>query len=133
VRDALDLLIEKGRSSKKEEVKVVVLGGGPTYDISLSLTSGAITRKLNFHYFCYDNEAYGNTGVQFSPATAYGARTTTAPCAMQHQAGTMQEKKDTFEIPCANKSPSMATVSPRYPLELEEKFLHAEEYTGRKL
>jgi pyruvate ferredoxin oxidoreductase beta subunit len=134
VRDALDVLIAKGRLPKEEDVNVVVVAGdGSTYDMALSSTSGAITRKLNFYYFCYDNEAYGNTGVQLSPATPYGARTTTSPCTVQHPAGTMQEKKDIFEIWRAHKPPYMATVSPRFPLDLEEKFARAATYQGPKL
>lgn len=134
VRDALDVLIAKGRLPKEEDLKVVVLGGdGSTYDMALSSTSGAITRKLDFYYFCYDNEAYGNTGVQLSPATPYGARTSTSPCAAQHPSGTTQEKKDIFEIWRAHKPPYMATVSPRFPLDLEEKFARAADYPGPKL
>jgi len=134
IRDALDVLIAKGRLPKEEDVKVVVLGGdGSTYDMALSSTSGAISRKLDFYYFCYDNEAYGNTGVQLSPATPYGARTTTSPCAVQYPVGTTQEKKDIFEIWRAHKPPYMATVSPRFPLDLEEKFARAAAYPGPKL
>lgn len=134
VRDALDVLIAKGRLPKEEDVKVVVLGGdGSTYDMALSSTSGAITRGLDFYYFCYDNEAYGNTGVQLSPATPYGARTATSPCSVKHPAGTVQEKKDIFEIWRAHRPPYIATVSPRYPLDLEEKFACAEAYRGPKL
>jgi pyruvate ferredoxin oxidoreductase beta subunit len=134
VRDALDVLIAKGRLPKEEDVTVVVLGGdGSTYDMALSSTSGAITRKLDFYYFCYDNEAYGNTGVQLSPSTPYGARTTTSPCAVQHPVGAVQEKKDIFEIWRAHKPPYVATVSPRFPLDLEEKFVRARKYQGPKL
>ena len=134
VRDALDVLIAKGRLPKEEDVTVVVLGGdGSTYDMALSSTSGAITRHLDFYYFCYDNEAYGNTGVQLSPATPYGARTTTSPCAVQHPIGAVQEKKDIFEIWRAHKPPYLATVSPRFPLDLEEKFARAAAYRGPKL
>jgi pyruvate ferredoxin oxidoreductase beta subunit len=134
VRDALDVLIAKGRLPKEEDVKVVVLGGdGSTYDMALSSTSGAISRKLDFYYLCYDNEAYGNTGVQLSPATPYGARTTTSPCSVQHPAGATQEKKDIFEIWRAHKPPYIATVSPRFPLDLEEKFARAADYPGPKL
>ena len=43
VRDALDVLIAKGRLPKEEDVTVVVVGGdGATYDMALSSTSGAI-------------------------------------------------------------------------------------------
>jgi len=134
VRDALDVLIAKGRLPKEEDLKVVVLGGdGSAYDMALSSTSGAIYRNLDFYYFCYDNEAYGNTGVQLSSATPYGARTTTSPCSLQHPAGTVQEKKDLFEIWRAHKPPYLATVAPRYPLDLAEKFARAARYPGPKL
>ena len=134
IRDALDILIAKGRLPKEEDLNVVVLGGdGCTYDMGLSSTSGAMTRKLDFYYLCYDNEAYGNTGVQLSPATPYGARTATSPCAVQHPSGTIQEKKDIFEIWRAHKPPYMATVSPRFPLDLAEKFTRAAEYRGPKM
>ena len=134
VRDALDVLIAKGRLPKDEDVTVVVVGGdGSTYDMALSSTSGAITRKLDFYYFCYDNEAYGNTGVQLSPSTPYGAKTTTSPCAVQRPVGATQEKKDIFEIWRAHNPPYVATVSPRFPLDLEEKFLRASKYRGPKL
>jgi pyruvate ferredoxin oxidoreductase beta subunit len=134
VRDALDVLIAKGRLPKEEDLKVVVLGGdGSTYDMALSSTSGAIYRGLDFYYVCYDNEAYGNTGMQLSAATPYGARTSTSPCSLQHPAAATQEKKDIFEIWRAHKPPYIATVSPRYPLDLEEKFARAQAINGPKL
>ena len=134
VRDALDVLIGKKRLPKEEDLKVVVLGGdGSTYDIGMSSISGALFRQLDFYYICYDNEAYGNTGVQLSSATPYGARTTTSPCSVQHPAGTTQEKKDIFEIWRAHRPPYIATVSPRYPLDLAEKFARAAKFTGPKL
>ena len=72
VRDALDILIAKGRLPKEEDLKIVVLAGdGSAYDMGLSATSAAIHRNLDFYYFCYDNEAYANTGVQFASATPY--------------------------------------------------------------
>lgn len=134
VRDALDVLIAKGRLAKEEDLKVVVLAGdGSTYDMALSSTSGAIFRNLDFYYICYDNEAYGNTGVQLSSSTPYGARTTTSPCSVQHPAGASQEKKDIFEIWRAHRPPYIATVSPRHPLDLAEKFARAARYAGPKL
>jgi pyruvate ferredoxin oxidoreductase beta subunit len=134
VRDALDVLIAKKRLPKSENLKVVVLGGdGSTYDMALSSTSGAMNRGLNFYYICYDNEAYGNTGMQLSPSTPYGARTATSPCSLQHPAATVQEKKDIFEIWRAHRPPYIATVAPRYPLDLEEKFARAASFTGPKM
>lgn len=134
IRDALDVLIAKGRLPKDEDVKVVVLGGdGSTYDMALSSTSGTMHRKLDFYYICYDNEAYGNTGMQLSAATPYAARTATSPCSLQHPAATTQEKKDIFEIWRAHRPPYISTVAPRYPLDLEEKFARAAAFTGPKM
>jgi pyruvate ferredoxin oxidoreductase beta subunit len=134
VRDALDILIAKHRLPKEEDLKVVVLAGdGSSYEMALSATSGAIDRNLDFYYFCYDNEAYGNTGAQLSAATPYGAYTATSPCSVQHPAGTVREKKDLFEIWRAHKPPYIATISPRHPLDLAEKFARAAKVTGPKL
>lgn len=134
IRDALDILIAKGRLPEDEDLKVVVVAGdGATYDMALAATSGAIDRKLDFYYFCYDNEAYGNTGMQSSSATPFGARTATSPCTVQHPAGAEREKKDIFEIWRAHQPPYLATVSPRHPLDLVEKFARATRYRGPKL
>jgi pyruvate ferredoxin oxidoreductase beta subunit len=134
VRDALDVLMAKGRLSKDDDLKVVVLGGdGSTYEMALSATSSAIHRQLDFYYICYDNEAYGNTGVQLSAATPYGARTTTSPSGVPHPAGTVRDKKDIFEIWRAHRPPYLATVASRYPLDLAEKFARAGSFKGPKL
>lgn len=125
VRDALDLLIAKGRLAADEDLKVVVLAGdGSTYEMALAATSAAIARNLDFYYFCYDNEAYANTGVQRSAATPFGAETTT---------GGSPAKKDLFEIWRAHRPPYLATVSPRHPLDLLEKFARAGKVRGPKL
>jgi pyruvate ferredoxin oxidoreductase beta subunit len=80
VRDALGVLIARGKLAPEADVEVVVVAGdGSTYDMALSATSGAIFRGLNFWYFCYDNESYGNTGMQMSSATPYAARIATTP------------------------------------------------------
>ncbi|MBM4133540.1 MAG: pyruvate synthase [Nitrospira sp.] len=134
IRDALDVLIAKGRLPQDDDLKVVVLAGdGSTYDMGLSATSAAIYRNLDFYYFCYDNEAYGNTGMQLSSATPFGAMTTTSPCSLQHPAGATREKKDLFEIWRAHRPPYIATISPRHPLDLAEKFTRAARVTGPKL
>lgn len=90
VRDALDILMTKGRLPATENLQVVVLAGdGSTLDIGLSSLSGAIHRGLDFYYLCYDNEAYGNTGFQMSSASPFGSRTATSPPTPAAQAGTM--------------------------------------------
>lgn len=134
VRDALDMLIARGRVRPEDDVQVVVVAGdGATYDMALSSTSGAIWRGLDFWYFCYDNESYGNTGVQMSSATPYGTRTQTTPVTDKTPEGMGAERKDLFEIWRAHRPAYVATVSPRYPLDLARKFEKAKALRGPKL
>jgi pyruvate ferredoxin oxidoreductase beta subunit len=134
VRDALDVLMERGKMRAEDNVEVVVVAGdGSTYDMAMSSISGAIFRDLDFWYFCYDNESYGNTGMQMSSATPYGARTATTPISARTQAGTEHGKKDLFEIWRAHRPAYLATVSPRYPVDLTNKFLKAKSRRGPKL
>lgn len=134
IRDALDVLIARGKMATEDDVEVVVVAGdGTTYDMALSATSGTIFRGLNFWYVCYDNESYGNTGVQMSSATPYGARTTTTPVSTETRAGTEHGKKDLFEIWRAHRPAYLATISPRYPVDLTNKFLKAKMLHGPKL
>jgi pyruvate ferredoxin oxidoreductase beta subunit len=112
---------------------VVVAGDGSTYDMGLSSTSAAIFRGLDFWYFCYDNESYGNTGVQMSSSTPYGVRTPTTPVSEHTPEGTEHGKKDLFEIWRAHRPAYLATVSPRFPVDLTNKFLEAKSMTGPKL
>ncbi|MBT5876053.1 MAG: pyruvate synthase [Candidatus Latescibacteria bacterium] len=122
VRDALDVLIERGRMSSKEDLKVVVLAGdGSSADIGLTATSGAMHRNLDFYYLCYDNEGYGNTGFQMSSTSPFGSHTHTTDPVASHPAGTEQNKKDLFEIWRAQKPPYLATVSPRHPVDMARK------------
>jgi pyruvate ferredoxin oxidoreductase beta subunit len=134
VRDALDVLIARGKMAAEEDVEVVVVAGdGSTYDMGLTPTSGAIFRGLDFWYFCYDNESYGNTGVQMSSATPFGARTATTPVNAKTSAGAEHGKKDLFEIWRAHRPAYLATISPRYPVDLTNKFLKAKTLRGPKL
>jgi pyruvate ferredoxin oxidoreductase beta subunit len=134
VRDALDILIRKGRLDPDEDLKVVVLtGDGAAYDMGLSSTSGAIHRNLDFYYICYDNEAYGNTGFQWSGATPFGSRTGTTPVGKISQTGAAIHKKDLFEIWGSQKPPYLATISPAHPVDLAGKFKKAEQFKGPKL
>lgn len=134
IRDALDVLIEKGRLGDKDNLKVVVLtGDGCAYDIGLQSTSGAIHRNLDFYYFCYDNEAYGNTGFQMSSSSPYGSQTGTTSPSKTCPAATEQQKKNIFEIWRAHRPPYIATVSPSHPVDLSEKFQRASEIKGPKL
>ena len=134
VRDALDVLMARGKMAPEDDVAVVVVAGdGSTYDMALSSTSGAIFRGLDFWHFCYDNESYGNTGMQMSSATPYGVRTQTTPVSDRARVGTEHGKKDLFEIWRAHRPAYLATVSPRYPVDLTNKFLKARTLRGPKL
>lgn len=130
VRDALDVLKEKGRLSPDEDLGVVVLtGDGAAYGMGLSATSGAIDRGLDFLYLCYDNEGYGNTGQQSSPATPHGAHTATDLGVEGH----LGFKKDLFALWVANRPSYVATVIGCEPLDLARKVEKATSLRGPRL
>lgn len=134
IRDALDILIDKGVVSVEEDLKVVVVtGDGAANDIGLQSTSGAIHRGLDFYYLCYDNEAFGNTGFQYSASTPYGSRTATSPPTPLIPEGYRGKKKDLFEIWRAHKPPYIGTISISHPMDMVRKIERAEKYKGPKL
>ena len=54
VRDALDILRDRGEIDAGDDMQVVVLtGDGSAYGMGLSATSAAIDRGLDFIYLCY--------------------------------------------------------------------------------
>ena len=60
----------KRRGSVEDSFKFLAIGGdGGTYDIGFQSLSGAMERGHDMVYFCYDNEAYMNTGIQRSSST----------------------------------------------------------------
>ena len=115
---------------KKRGIKDVTVvgwaGDGGTVDIGLQALSGAAERGTNFIYICYDNEAYGNTGMQRSGATPFGAWTTTTPT------GKKQHKKDMPMIMAAHGIPYVATAVPSYPLDFIHKLRKAMQIKGTK-
>jgi len=130
VRDALDVLLHKGRISPEEDLEVVVLtGDGAAYGMGLSATSGAIERGLDFLYICYDNEGYGNTGQQYSAATPHGAKTSTS----KGPRGFPGYKKDLFAIWSAHRAAYVATVVGAEPLDLARKIEKATSLKGPRL
>jgi pyruvate ferredoxin oxidoreductase beta subunit len=130
VRDALDVLREKGRIPPEEDLGVVVLtGDGAAYGMGLSATSGAIDRNLDFLYVCYDNEGYGNTGQQFSASTPHGARTATS----RGPVGYAGYKKDLFSIWAAHRPAYVATVIGTEPVDLARKIEKARSLKGPRL
>ncbi|WP_367361256.1 thiamine pyrophosphate-dependent enzyme [Syntrophus sp. (in: bacteria)] len=103
---------------------IVYAGDGGTLDIGIQSLSGAFERGTDFLYICYDNEAYGNTGMQRSGGTPLGARTTTTPMGKRHQ------KKDIDAIVAAHDPPFMATACPAYPRDLFQKVRNALTFRG---
>ena len=115
------------RQRKREDITVVGWAGdGGTVDIGIQALSGAAERGTDFLYICYDNEAYGNTGMQRSGATPYGAWTTTTPL------GKKERKKDMPMIMAAHRIPYVATACTSYPLDFVNKLKKAKEMKGTK-
>jgi pyruvate ferredoxin oxidoreductase beta subunit len=130
VRDALDILLARRRIPPEEDLQVIVLtGDGAAYGMGLSATSAAIDRGLDFLYIVYDNEGYGNTGQQSSPATPHAARTATDRGAL----GFPGQKKDLFAIWCAHRPAYAATVIGAEPLDLARKVERAMSLRGPRL
>ena len=112
---------------KLEDITVVGWAGdGGTADIGIQALSGAAERETNFIYICYDNEAYGNTGMQRSGATPYGAWTTTTPL------GKRERKKDMPLIMAAHRIPYVATACTSYPVDFVNKLRKARDIKGTK-
>ena len=114
------------RKQKKNTKVVVFAGDGGTGDIGIQAMSGAFERGTDFLYICYDNEAYGNTGMQRSGATPLGAATTTTP------AGKNEWKKDLDRIVEAHNPPYLATACSAYPKDLFNKVKKALSIKGPK-
>ena len=134
IRDALDLLIAKGKVPESEDMKVVVVSGdGAAYDIGLQSTSGAIHRGLDFYYLCYDNESYGNTGFQMSSSTPFASASKTTPPTPESPVGNPRGKKDLFEIWRAHKPPYIATLATSHGVDFLRKVEKGSTKKGPKL
>jgi pyruvate ferredoxin oxidoreductase beta subunit len=132
IRDALDILIGKGRLPADQDLKVVVVAGdGATMDIGLASLSGAIHRRLDFYYLCYDNEAYGNTGFQMSSSSPLGSQTATS--LPDPETAGLQHKKDIFEIWRAHQPPYIATLATADPVDLADKVRRSMQFPGPRL
>jgi len=92
-----------------------VAGDGGTADIGFASLSGAAERNEDIIYFCLDNEAYMNTGIQRSSQTPPGTWTTSTPL------GKSESKKDIPLILAAHKIPYVATASVSFPYDLIKK------------
>ncbi len=101
----------RAKGKVKDNFKFITIGGdGGTYDIGLQSLSGALERGHDFAYFCYDNEAYMNTGIQRSSSTPRFASATTTPAGTQ-STGKTQQKKDLTAIVAAHGVPYVAQTT----------------------
>jgi pyruvate ferredoxin oxidoreductase beta subunit len=125
--------IEAGlKALGRTDTRVVAQAGdGGTADIGLQCLSGMMERGHDVLYFCYDNEAYMNTGVQRSGLTPTDARTTTSPPGSESW-GNQRPKKDMPAICAAHHIPYVATASVGYIKDLERKVAKAMSLTGPK-
>ena len=109
VEAAYNVLKRKGRID--DTYKFLAIGGdGGTYDIGFQSLSGAMERGHDMVYFCYDNEAYMNTGIQRSSSTPRFASATTTPSG-SCSVGKKQNKKDLTEIMAAHNIPYVAQTT----------------------
>ncbi len=98
-------------------------GDGGSADIGLQALSGAMYRNHDLLFIAYDNEAYANTGIQVSPTTPYGARTTFTPPGPVVPEGKVLWPKDLAKM-IVGGHPSVAyvaTASIGYPIDLMNK------------
>lgn len=111
VETAIKVLKKRGKIAADEKIKVLAIGGdGGTYDIGLQSLSGAMERGHDYTYFCYDNEAYMNTGIQRSSATPLYADTTTTPVGTDSE-GKTQNRKDLAQVIAAHNIPYVAQTT----------------------
>ncbi len=111
----------------RSDVNVMAWAGdGGTFDIGLQALSGAMERNEDIFFFCYDNEAYMNTGNQRSSATPLGSWTTTTPT------GETGDKKDIMAIVAAHHIPYAASASIAHLDDLDEKVKKGMKFKGTK-
>ena len=109
VEAAYNVLKKKGKVD--DTYKFITFGGdGGTYDIGLQSLSGAMERRHDVVYVCYDNEAYMNTGIQRSSSTPHFANATTSPAGTEIP-GKIQNKKDLTKIMAAHNIPYVAQTT----------------------
>ena len=126
IAHALEIMQEKGRLQGELPTVFCWVGDGGTYDIGFQALSAAAERNDNIIFFCYNNEAYSNTGVQRSGATPRGSFTTTTPT------GKRQPKKNMALLMLEHNIPYVATATVAYPGDLYDKVVKAKNTPGMK-
>ena len=114
------------KQGKEDYTVLAWAGDGGTYDIGIQALSGALERRTNFLYICYNNQIYSNTGIQRSGATPMGAWTTTTV------GGKTEFRKEMGEIIRAHHIPYAAQASISQPMDLFNKVTKAKSIKGPK-
>ena len=118
------------KSGRASTTVMCYAGDGATYDIGLQSLSAACERGEDFIYICYNNQSYGNTGVQWSSATPYGARTATTPIGKKNKVGNLHQRKDIERILAAHENTYIATATPSFPIDYMRKLQKAKSHKG---
>lgn len=107
------------RIRKREMAVLCYAGDGATYDIGAQSLSGAAMRGDPFIYICYNNQSYGNTGVQWASSTPYLANTKTTPPGKKSK-GNLIPPKNMVQI-MADHGIYSATASLAFPIDYMNK------------
>lgn len=125
VESAYKSLVRQDKIKENKDTKFIVFAGdGGSYDIGLQALSGALERRHNFLFVCYDNGGYMNTGNQRSSATPYGALTTTTPDGKQTD-GKELFRKNLTKIVAAHDIKYVATAAVSHREDFLKKVRHA--------
>jgi pyruvate ferredoxin oxidoreductase beta subunit len=112
------------RTQGRDVPVVAQAGDGGTADIGLQALSGMLEREDDVLFISYDNEGYMNTGVQRSGLTPPDASTATTPVGVRSQ-GNAHMKKDLVSIVLAHRPAYVATATPAFYKDLQNKMARA--------
>lgn len=135
IEAAFQAMLRKGKKQGEFPNIIVMAGDGGSADIGLQALSAAMYRNHDFLFIAYDNESYANTGIQVSPMTPYGARTTFTPPGKMIPEGKKLWPKDLVKMIAAGHPAVkyLASASPAYPVDLMNKVRKALAYKGPTL
>ncbi len=111
----------------KRATILIYAGDGATYDIGFQSLCGALSRGDKFIYVCYNNQSFGNTGVQRSSATPFGASTTTTPTGKHVHWGNTYHRKPIVKMLASQGVDYVATASVGFPIDFMNKLRKARE------
>ncbi len=127
IEAAYQVMIRKGKYDGPLPNVIVMAGDGGSVDIGLQAMSGMMYRDHDALFICYDNESYANTGIQTSPTTPYGGKTTFTPPGPKVPEGKTLYPKDPPQL-VIGAHPAVkyvATASIAYPVDLMNKVVKA--------